>query len=390
MKILFITSELPYPVHKNGFSLVNYRLLTKAINGVEIDLISIDKENKESEQMLKKESSSLKNIFVVKKSETKFGKLVNLISVYFWGRPLIKNQYLHRIFMQLLKKNNYDLIYACPLTMISELAYIKNLPPIFLNAIDSYSMLCESFYEKEKNIKNKLKIHLYKAYEKKLLEQASCVNFVSSVDAKHIGKFSNHQNIQNITLGIDTSMFFQNPTVEKESGSLLFSGNFEYKPNADTAKYIAEKLFPVINTNGLNTKLYIVGRNPPQFKTNSNIFITGFVENIAEWYNRCEVFICPLLYGAGIKNKVLEAMACGIPVISSSVGISGIKGLIHGVHFLLADSKEEQISAIDKLLNNIELRNKISDNALRLIKENYNWDKNISLYYKILTELIQK
>jgi glycosyltransferase involved in cell wall biosynthesis len=271
--------------------------------------------------------------------------------------------------------------------MISELTRVKNLPPVFLNAVDSYSKLCESFYAGKRSIKNRLKICLYKSYEKKLLSRASCVNFVSPVDAAHVRNFTRRQNVKNITLGVDDGMFFQQPGVKREAGSLLFSGNFEYKPNADTAKYIVEALFPAVSAASPNAKLYIVGKNPPPLKACKNVIVTGFVEDIAAWYSKCEIFICPLLYGAGIKNKLLEAMACGLPVISSAVGVSGIEGLLNRTHFLLANNKEEQLAAIAQLFDDDELQEKLARNALAFVKENYSWDRNIAAYYSEFNKL---
>jgi glycosyltransferase involved in cell wall biosynthesis len=387
MKILFITSELPYPIHKNGISLINYRLLTKSPKGVDIDLLCTDHNSEQHVQMLKKNAPAVRNICCVKKTKTRLGKLLNLVFVYFFGCAVARNQHLRKALARLLKGNRYDVVYACPLTMISELTRVKNLPPIFLNAVDSYSKLCESFYVGRKSIKNRLKVCLYKSYEKKLLLRVSCVNFVSPVDAVHVRSFTQHQNVKSITLGVDDSMFFQQPGVKKEVGNLLFSGNFEYKPNSDTAKYIVEALFPAVSAASPNAKLYIVGKNPPPLKACKNVIVTGFVENIAAWYSKCEIFICPLLYGAGVKNKVLEAMACGIPVISSTVGVSGIEGLLSGTHFLLADGKEEQLAAIAQLFDDAELQEKLALNALAFVKENYNWDRNISMYFEEFSRL---
>jgi glycosyltransferase involved in cell wall biosynthesis len=387
MKILFVTSEFPYPVHKNGTTLINYRLLTKAPAGVTIDLVCTDTRNEYDVQMLRQDAPAIGRIFFVDNTATPLNNLMNLVSIYLTNSPLMYNRRLFTMIRQMVAQDGYDLVYASQLTMMTNIPRLKI--PIFLNAIDSYSNLNKSFYEREKNLRNKIKIFLYKSYERTmLLRRVACVNFVSSADAEYVRTHTQHTNVHNITLGIDSNMFFRDTKVAKEAVSLLFSGNFEYKPNVDTAKYIVEVLLPAIKQKRPDTKLYIVGKKPPTLNSANNLIVTGFVENITEWYNRAEIFICPLLYGAGVKNKVLEAMACGLPVISSSVGVSGIIGLKNGVHFILADTKEEQIAAAEKLLVDAELRETIGNNAGKFIEEHYDWNKQIQLYFNLFQSII--
>ena len=99
-------------------------------------------------------------------------------------------------------------------------------------------------------------------------------------------------------------------------------------------------------------KFYAVGKNPLNIKNESDFIIAGFVDDICEWYNRVDVFVCPLHYGAGVKNKILEAMSCALPIVCSSIAISGIEGLENGKHVKIADSLKEQAEAVVDLLKN--------------------------------------
>jgi glycosyltransferase involved in cell wall biosynthesis len=389
MKILFVSDRLPFPMHKDGISLIDYRLLCNTINDMKMDIVAADEENQQNINDLKKSAPNLERVFCIKNTTTRFSKLFNLISVFLCGKALLKNRHLLKTLRYLLQTASYDMVYACPFSLIYELAGANILPPLFLNAVDSNSLLCGNIYQKEKKISHKIKSILYCHSERKLLKYASYVNFVSIEDAENIKKTTQHNHVLNITLGIDSAIFFHRTDIEKIHKSLLFSGNFNYKPNADTAEYIVEKAYPAIRQMCPEIKLYIVGKDPPLLQKNENITVTGFVEDISEWYNKAEIFLCPLLYGAGVKNKILEAMACGLPVIASSAAVSGISGLLNGVHFLLADNLTEQVKSVEKLLLDADLRKKLGDNALAFIQKNYNWDRQIRLYFTQFQRLVK-
>lgn len=384
MRVLFILKEFPYPLHRDGLSLINYRLLVALSGSMQISLVCIG--NAESENLEGFQSViKVDELIFVKKTETQFTKMINLFSVLFLGKVLFKNKQLIEALKKMYRKHKYNLIYTAPLVMISELYQIRQSPPIFLNAVDSFSKLNESLYDGGGKFMDKIKFILYQTYERKMLKRAACVNFVSSVDAEYVKDITRHKNIRNIPLGIDLNIFFPIAKIKKESNSIIFTGNFGYRPNFDTGRYIIESVAPLLDK---DIKIYIAGKGSHALKElgndNKNIVITGFVESIAEYLNRSELFFCPLLYGAGMKYKILEAMACGLPVISTSVGISGIKNIVNGYHFILADTLEEQISAIKKALSSNETKKQLANHALEYIKEYPDWDRVVKQYSEIM------
>lgn len=389
MRILFVTEELPYPIHKNGAALINQRLLKLAPSGVRIDLVCMDNTcSGEDILSLKKIVSALDEVVIVKNNETQKTKLLNLISIFFIGRSLFNCIELEKIIKKQIKESRYDLIYLSPLTMISRLQRLNISVPIFLNAIDSYSNLSKSQFNRKKSIAVFFKMLFYKTYEKKYLKKAQAVNFVSSLDADHVLSFLNHNKVLNISLGVDREMFFERKDVAKEPCSLLFSGDFGYGPNLDALKYIQKELFPEIKKRIHGVKFYAVGKNPLDVKTENDFIIAGFVDDICEWYNRVDVFVCPLHYGAGVKNKILEAMSCALPIVCSSIAISGIDGLENGKHVIIADNLEEQAEAVVDLLKNDTKRKILGENSKQFVLNNYSWNKRIQNYYESFHMLI--
>jgi glycosyltransferase involved in cell wall biosynthesis len=388
MKILFILSTLPYP-KEEGLAVINYRLLTRAQEGAEIDLLYTGEKRAALEQLLKRDAPQLCSITAVPAITSLWRKSVNSLSVYLTGKVVYKNRKLHAAVKHAIRTQEYDLLYVCPITMISDIPEGCSLPPVFLNAVDSIAALAESMKRYKGTMANRWKVVFYRAYERRFLSRAARINFVSSAEAEQVGRRVNRSlPIVHIPLGIDVSQFYHDPSAIRQKGTLVFSGNFDYCPNVEAAQYLSAVLFPELYRRHPQLHLYIIGRNPPRLLAHPGITVTGFVESICEWYNRCEIFLCPLHIGSGIKNKILEAMACRLPVISTSTGVSGTR-LTDGVHFLLANSREEQLGAIEKLLTDTVLRTTLTNNAALFIKENYNWDKSIARYYDEFNRLIK-
>ena len=108
--------------------------------------------------------------------------------------------------------------------------------------------------------------------------------------------------------------------------------------------------------------------------------MTGYVEDLRDYYHRCTVFIAPLVTGSGIKNKVLEAMAAGIPVVTSSIGIDGIN-VEDGKHVIIANNLLQWNSGILNLLCDSELCRQLSINGREYIAANYDWNILINDYF---------
>jgi len=112
------------------------------------------------------------------------------------------------------------------------------------------------------------------------------------------------------------------------ANTLLFTGNMDYAPNVDAVTYFVKEMWPQILKINPNTKFIIAGQRPIESvkKLESNsIKVTGFVEDISDLYRKSTILIAPLRFGAGTQNKVLEAMAMGVPVVCTHIGFEGLQ-----------------------------------------------------------------
>lgn len=166
------------------------------------------------------------------------------------------------------------------------------------------------------------------------------------------------------------------PREEREAGSLLFVGAMQRELNVRYVKYFYEDILPKIRERVGRVTFYVAGNRPPEIllemaRKDSFFKVTGFVEDMSQLYGRSMVFVSPVLVGGGVIVKNLEAMAHGLPVVTTTLGNEGIEA-VHERDLLIADTAEEFADCVVRLLKNEELREKVSANAVRFIKENFN------------------
>lgn len=176
--------------------------------------------------------------------------------------------------------------------------------------------------------------------------------------------------------GVDLEYFHPNPAFQRESETIIFSGKMSYHANISMAKYLAEEIMPRIWKARPTVRLYIVGKDPaPAIKKmarNPLITVTGTVDDIRPFLWRATVSVTPLLYGAGIQNKILEAMATGTPVVATGRALSALQ-VQPGKDLLVSDDPDGFSEAVLELIANQHLRKKVSEAGVRYIKACHSW-----------------
>lgn len=166
-------------------------------------------------------------------------------------------------------------------------------------------------------------------------------------------------------------------------------GGFSHEPNIDAVLYFCKDILPTIREAIPDIKFLIVGSNPPEeIKRLHNDFITvtGYVPSTAPYLWQSYISVAPLRYGAGMKGKVGEAMAHGLPVVATTTGAQGM-GLVDREDVMIADSPENFARAVIELIQNETLYAKIQKNAIDHVKANYTEIQVGKRIQNILTEL---
>ncbi len=170
---------------------------------------------------------------------------------------------------------------------------------------------------------------------------------------------------------------YPGPDAPRQPNRLLFVGNFQHTPNADGLLHFCEKIWPRILASHPQATLSVVGANAPpefsaRFRATPSIRFLGRVDDIRKPLSSHSIFICPIRTGAGVRVKILEAFAAGIPVVSTGLGAEGIAA-VPGSEILIADSPQNFASACLELLEDPAHARAIAARARRLAESLYDW-----------------
>ena len=211
-------------------------------------------------------------------------------------------------------------------------------------------------------------------YELQSYRKADLIIVVSPEDKKTIQScLPNLKNIIVIPTGIDTS-FYQPVSPNLDSKRLFFLGSMSFEPNVDAMIYFVNEIFPVILREHPSIELFIIGQNPrpsiKEFAKRNSVIVTGTVDNVRPYIEKCAVSVVPLRIGSGVKGKILVAMAMGKPVITTSIGAEGM-GFTPEENIIIVDHPKEFAERIIEVLENKVLREKLARAGRKFVEENY-------------------
>lgn len=176
-------------------------------------------------------------------------------------------------------------------------------------------------------------------------------------------------------------------TRENVKNDIIFYGAMSRPENYESAVWFIRNVFQKLDK---CFRFIIIGSNPHPvlYKyTSDRVIVTGYIDDVSDWFQTCLCMAAPLVGGAGIKIKVLEAMSAGVPVLTNEIGIEGI-GATDKKEFLYCDKPEEYVGAINLLVAKKHEVNVIGQNAKKFVKENYNLPNKLDLLIKCIQEAI--
>jgi len=171
----------------------------------------------------------------------------------------------------------------------------------------------------------------------------------------------------------------------------VFTGNFSWAPNVDAAQRFAAAIFPRIRREWAGAEFIIAGADPvPAVRALAaipGVRVTGTVPDLRPSIWSATVYVSPLRAGFGVKNKILEAMALGTPIVATSRSLSGLADVVPGDHLLHADSDDEIAAAVQRLLREPALADRLAENARQLVEQRYTWTAVAARYETVLREV---
>jgi sugar transferase (PEP-CTERM/EpsH1 system associated) len=230
-----------------------------------------------------------------------------------------------------------------------------------------------------------------KTFESQKIKEFKGV-FACSVDDQQLfnNLASGAQTVHVIPNGVDTEYFTGSALKEPQEDAMVFTGSMDWLPNDDAISYFCQEILPLVWQKNSALKLYVVGKNPSSVVKNlahkdGRVIVTGRVDDVRPFVGRSKIFIVPLRIGGGTRLKILEAMAMGKAVVSTTIGAEGIE-CKDGVNIALADNPDNFAQKIIALCLNPTLAATMGHEGRQLVCQKYDW----AIVGKILTNIYQE
>lgn len=232
------------------------------------------------------------------------------------------------------------------------------------------------------------------SYERRLCQMADVVTVASEEDRAAILALAPDAKIITVPSGVDTDYYRPAGAAQSHRAcpersrrddsdrrqSILFTGTMEYRPNIDAVRWFCQAVMPSVLEQAPEAHLWIVGRRPTDAVkrlAGPHVTVTGEVEEDMPYFHRAAVYVLPMRYGGGVRLKLLQAMACGLPVVSTRAGAEGVE-VTDGEDIMLAEGPEEVAAKVVEVLRDPQLAAAIGERARQTVEEHYTWEKTLA------------
>lgn len=380
-KVLFLSPQLPYPPISGGV-IKSWRLVEFLSQKYELTLATFLKndEKKDVDTFLSK--VQFKKYFFEPIDIPR--SALNLIKSNLLLQPL--NLYRNR--SKSFKNEVQNFSKEVDAIFVDHYEMFQYVPKDFKGKVILHQHNCEyliweRYSELETNLLKKIALKnqafWIKNYENKICKRSDTI-LAAPNDIQELVKIGADYNkfFETYHLGDEEMLYLPPLEWTKSENSILFIGTLTWEANIDAVLYFLKDIWPKILSIRPEVKFYIVGKNPDiriiqAVKESHQVYLTGFVQDLDEYYTRCKVFISPLRFGSGIKVKVMNALYRGIPTVSTTIGAEGL-AVDHGKDMMVTDDANQFAEDIIKLLEDPYLWKNISSNSRQLANELYTWE----------------
>jgi polysaccharide biosynthesis protein PslH len=372
MRIMVVLSRVPWPLEK-GDKLRAYYLMKELAKKHEIILFCLadQKIHPMAEQKLKEFCSE---IFIYRLSI--WGRLWRLAQGLFKKTPFQVNYFYskgaQKAFDSFLEEHIPQHIFCQLLRTAEFVRKYKTIPKSmdYMDALGAGMLKMAKASKWPSSMFMNTEFERLKAYELEIQPLFQSHYIISNQDLKQMPLTEKMKVIPN---GVGLNFFEAKP--QKKSIDILFSGNMNYRPNVESARFLVKEVMPIVWRSNPNLTVTIAGATPsPSVLSLKSdlVTITGWIDDIAAVYQQSRLFVAPMLINSGMQNKILEAMASKIPVITTSLANNAIKAPENEA-ILLGDNPEEIAAHINLLINDQLTSELLGKAGYDFVKKSYSW-----------------
>jgi glycosyltransferase involved in cell wall biosynthesis len=381
MNVLLLTQVLPYPPD-SGPKVKTYNVLKYLAQHHEVTLVSFVRGDQADDvRHLQRYCQAVHTIPMQRGAVRDAWYMARSLLT---GQPFLMTRddrrAMRRLVDQLARKEHFDVAHADQLNMAQYAARVSGAFKVF----DAHNALWLLYKRLGQTMEPGLRKwllgrdwRLLKEYEARICRQFDAVLAVSHEDKAALQEAAGQPvNISVIPIAIDTD---EMTVVEREAEPrhILHIGTMYWPPNIDAVSWFVHKVYPLIRQQRLDVQFDVIGARPPAEllalnDTGLGINVTGYVQDPTPYLERTGVMIVPLLAGGGMRVKILNALAQGLPIVSTSLGCEGI-AVTHGQDILIADSPQDFADAVVQVLDDAEFAAQLGRNGRRLAEQQYDY-----------------
>ncbi len=395
MRVLMVTPYLPFPPVSGG-QVRSFNLIKNLAKKHEITLFSLIKSSEE-EKYVKELEKYCKKVRIFKRPEKPW-TLKNILKTGFGLYPFLVIRNLsdeeRRAIKEELKNEKFDLIHAenfyamphIPKTsipiLLTEQTIFYRVYQLFVDSLPWYL-----FWLKPILLIDVLKL---KYWESKYWQTVDHLAVVSKEDSSRIKQLTKRKKVYIVPNGVDFNFFNQRRYKKNEYPTVLFgAADFHWMENKEGALILIQEIWPMIKKKVKNAKLWIVGKIAPQalssFTGQKDITVQEIEDN-REAYQKAWVLVAPMRSGGGSRTKFFEAMASGLPIVTTLKGMEGITDE-NKKEIFYSDKRKELAENTIKLRENKELAKRVGMRARELVKKEHGWQKSAEELDKVYREV---
>lgn len=390
MKLLYFTYDFPVPITSGGKNRA-YHMLKYGTKGIDVTLFSFYRDIPDNDSIATIESLGIKNIRLFKRSIPNFKTIAEQPVTFLKDIPgalklanptssITKKLYFKRDVLRELittiKEEEIDVVHFESLyTAYYMSSQIRNVGVKQIFGTENIEYTLYEDYARQTARKPLMPIYLFEANkikhdEENLLRLADYTMAVSKKDADFVTKIT-HAPTAIIENGVDIKTFAFKARQKNKTKTLLFVGNFSYFPNVSAIEDFYRDVFCNLKTKNITLKIIGMGVNQLAI-SDSRVEMVEYVKDIRDAYYRADLFVFPIKIGGGTNFKIVEAMACGLPVVGYAGRLKAMKAN-SDVAFSVKTA-DEFVKTLDNAIESTDNSFKIAKNARQFIEANYSWE----------------
>ncbi|MBN1671419.1 MAG: glycosyltransferase [Kiritimatiellae bacterium] len=398
MRILFLSNVLPHAKVISGPIIIYNRIRLLVERGHEVGLAAFVSEENEPHSIEVQPMLFEMRLLPVPAPKPMYRRpldyLFSAVPPYFWEWYSAE---MRKLVGQMVDASHYDVVVA-EFSAMGQYVYRNPYLPAVRRIVSCHECCTVAYltalrlqHRSLRAIKRLIMVKGLRKYEFDMYRNADHVLVLTPQERYGLLKYEPDLRISVIPYGVDVDHFALRADDATEE-SILYTGFYLHEANHDAVLWFAQTAWPMLRRKYPNLKFYVVGPKPTAAirelaRKDPGVIVTGKVDDVRPYFQKARVFVCPVRMGSGLRGKILEAMASGVPVVSTTLGAEGIPAH-NGQNILLADTPHGLAESVDVLLGDPELRRLVSEKARELVCPRFTWSHSVDLLEEVLHKVV--